>query len=153
MIRRTGVLSLVALTSILLCGADSPTGCQSSTQSHIGPTGGQIGAAIAGIAVVVIGTVVLVEVHKSHHTVKGCVLAGPNGIQVQTLGDSPTTYTLTGDASKVKEGDFVRLHGSKIKRVKGDTGERTFKVEKISKDYGPCKVSPKPPASAPASKS
>jgi hypothetical protein len=150
MIRRTGVLSLVALTAFLLCGATDPNGCQSSGNSHIGPTGGQIAAAVAGVAIVVVGTVVLIEVHKHHHNVKGCVLSGPNGIEVQTLGDNPTTYTLTGDASKVQVGDLVRLHGSKSK---GDSGDHIFKVQKISRDYGPCKVNRKPPAGSAASKS
>jgi len=148
MLRRTGILSILALTSFLLCGATDPNGCQSSSTAHIGPTGGQIAAVAAIVGGVVIGTVILVEVNKSHHNVKGCVLAGPNGIEVQTLGDNPTTYTLAGDASKVRVGDLVRLHGSKSKVAKGDTGDRTFKVEKISKDYGPCKVSPKTPANS-----
>jgi len=37
-------------------------------------------------------------------------------------------------------GDLVQFHGSKVKKVKGSAGNQTFTVEKIGRDYGPCKL-------------
>lgn len=88
-----------------------------------------IGAAIA--------IVTLVAVNHSHHTLKGCVLAGPNGLRLKT--SDTKIYSIEGDAAGIKVGDNVKVHGSKIKKAKDADGEQVFKVEKISKDYGPCK--------------
>lgn len=144
--RRVGIVSMVALSSFLLCGA-APTTCKSS--GSIGPSSGEvIGAAVGISAAVVVGVVVLVEVNKSHHTVKGCVTAGPGGIEVLNESDK-MTYALVGDPSKVKVGDVVRLRGTKEK--KGSAGNRDFLVSSMSKDFGPCKATPPPTASAAAS--
>jgi len=147
MVTRIGIGAMAALTTYLW--VQSSTNTMACTNSSPAPS--HTGAEAAGIAIVagvVIGTVVLVEVHKSHHNVKGCVYAGPGGIEVQTLGDNPTSYTLSGDASHVKVGDVVRLHGSKLKKKKGDSGDQMFVVEKLSKDYGPCKAAIKTPTPA-----
>ena len=133
---------MAILTVFLLCGAQSPQGCNTSnTNYNIGPSKGEVTAAAVGVvAVIAVGTVVLVEVHKSHHMVKGCVSSGPNGIEVTTEGDKPKTYVLEGNMATVKTGDLVRFHGNKVKKTKDSTGDQTFQVQKISKDYGPCKV-------------
>jgi hypothetical protein len=137
-VRRTGVVGMIGLSVYLLCGAQSsPQACQTT---RIGPSGGQVAAGVAIVAAVVVGTVVLVEVHKNHHRVKGCVFDGPSGIELRTGGDTPKVYSLTGDASKIKVGDMVRLHGNKVKKTKDSTGDQTFTVETITKDYGPCKL-------------
>jgi hypothetical protein len=135
--RRAGIVSMIVLTTLLLSGATSQ-GCNSSNDS-IGPSKGEVvGAAVAVVAVVAIGTVVLVEVHKSHHTIKGCVSAGPNGLQVEDM-DNHKIYDVTGVTANVKAGDQVRLHGNKQKKTKGATTQ-TFTIEKLNKDFGPCKV-------------
>jgi hypothetical protein len=135
---------MVLLTAYLLSGATAPATCNTANEK-IGPSKGEvIGAAVAVIAVVTVATVVLVEVHKSHHTVKGCVSTGPNGVEVTTDGDQPKTYRLEGDTLNVKEGDLVRFSGDKVKKTKDSHGDQTFKVAKIKKDYGPCKVATKP---------
>jgi hypothetical protein len=137
-VRRTGVVGMIGLSVYLLCGAQSsPQACQ---QQRIGPSGGQVAAGVAIVAAVVVGTVVLVEVHKNHHRVKGCVFDGPSGIELRTGGDTPKVYSLAGDASKITVGDMVRLHGNKVKKTKDSAGDQTFTVEKITKDYGPCKL-------------
>jgi hypothetical protein len=138
MFRRTGTVSMIVLTAYLLSGATSPQQCNTSNQS-LGPSEGEvIGAAVAVVGVVVIGTVVLVEVHNSHHTIKGCVTMGPSGLQVEDSGNQKI-YTVTGVTTGVKVGDVVRLHGNKEKKKKGDP-DQGFVIEKISKDYGACKV-------------
>jgi hypothetical protein len=130
---------MVALSSFLLCGfQQSPTSCKSS--GSIGPSNAEvIGVAVAVGAVIVVGTVVLVEVHKSHHTIKGCVTAGPNGLQVENDSDKKI-YSLTGVPANVKAGDIVKVNGNKEKKAKGSTDNQQFVVAKMSKDYGPCQV-------------
>src|SRR5271170_4970226 len=102
---RGGIACFVALSSFLLCGWASPTGCQpSSGGSSIGPSKGQVvGAGVAIAAVIVVGTVVLVEVHNAHHTIQGCVTSGPNGLAVHNQKDGKF-YTITGVTAGVKEG-------------------------------------------------
>jgi len=139
MFRRTGTVSLALLGFFLLCGDTAPATCNDPPPSHTGAEA----AGIAIVAGVVIGTVVLVHVHNSHHNIKGCVVAGPAGIQIHSDGDQKT-YTLVGDTN-VKVGDLVRVHGSKIKKTKDNKDDETFAVEKLNKDYGPCKASPAKP--------
>jgi hypothetical protein len=145
--RPKGAISLVCLTAYLLCGATAPQSCQSGQSTSIGPSGGEVIAAAVGVvAVIAVGTVVLVEVHKSHHTVKGCVSNGPNGFEVTTDGDKPKTYMLEGNVASIKPGDLVRFHGDKVKKTKDSTADQTFTVQKINKDYGPCKIAAAPVA-------
>jgi hypothetical protein len=136
--RRVGIVSMLALSSFLLCGASSPTQCKSS--GSIGPSTGEVvGVGVAVGAVIVVGTVVLVEVHKSHHTIKGCVTTGPDGLEVQNESDKKT-YALTGVPANVKVGDIVKVNGTKEKKQRSSAGNEDFVVTKMSKDYGPCKA-------------
>jgi hypothetical protein len=136
--RRTGLVSMISLTSILLCGAGSPTGCQSS--GSIGPSTGEVvGIGVAAVAVVVVGVVVLVEVNKSHHTIKGCVSSGPSGLEVLNDSDKKI-YALTSVPPNVKVGDIIKVQGKKEKQG----GAQEFVVQKMSRDYGPCKASASP---------
>jgi hypothetical protein len=139
---RTSLVSFVLLSALLLSAANTPESCNTSNQSlSVGPSTGEVvGAAVAVVAVIAVGTVVLVEVHKSHHTIKGCVTAGPSGLQVIDTANAHT-YNVTGVTANVKVGDIVRLHGDKQKKVKGDPAQ-DFVIQKINKDYGPCKITP-----------
>jgi hypothetical protein len=140
---------MTCLAAVLLSGATAPQGCNQQSFGNIGPSTGEIvGAAVGVVAVVVIGTVVLVEVHNSHHIVKGCVLAGPSGLQVQDMNNTHL-YNVTGVTTGVKIGDVVRLHGNKQKKVKGEP-DQGFVIQKIDKDYGACKVTPAPAGVTPA---
>jgi hypothetical protein len=143
--RKSGIIAATALTSFIFCGAATTTqGCNQSQQSFgsIGPSTGEVVGAIVGVAAVItVGTIVLVEVHNAHHTIKGCVTAGPAGIQVQNEGDKKM-YTVTGVTKDVKVGDRVKVHGDKEKKQKGSTADQVFTVEKMNKNYGPCQVAP-----------
>jgi hypothetical protein len=141
--RRVGIVSLAALGPLLLCGATGPTQCT----GHIGPSTGEVVGATVGIAAaVVVGTVVLIEVNKSHHTIKGCVTSGPDGLEVHDEKNN-RTYALTGVTANVKPGDIVKVSGSKQKNAKDNAGNQDFKVAKMSRDYGPC-TAPATPAPA-----
>jgi hypothetical protein len=137
---------MAALGPLLFCGGSSLTGCASNTSNfQIGPSKGEVvGIAVGIVAVAVVGTVVLVEVHKAHHTMKGCVTSGPDGFELTSDGDRKL-YILTGATAAVKAGDIVRVHGSKEKAEKNSSVPRDFMVEKINRDYGPCGAAPLPP--------
>jgi hypothetical protein len=138
--RKFGFIAMAALAPFFLCGATSPTGCQPEKQ----PSNAGIYATVAGVAGgIVVGAVILVEVNKSHHTVKGCVTAGPGGLVVRNESDNEN-YALVGVTTNTKVGDRVRLHGAKDKKAKGSAGDRTFVVEKMTRDYGPCTVGMRP---------
>lgn len=148
--RRSGIVCFAALSSFLLCGATSPPGCTSTPQKPIGPSTGEVvGIGVAVVATVVVATVVLVHVHNSHYSVRGCVTAGPDGLHLLENG-SGKVYTLTGVTANVKPGDVIKLHGAKIKGQKDNAGDQDFAVESINRDYGPCKTMPAPPAATAA---
>jgi len=149
--RRTKKMVAIGLASLVCCATFGSTGCTNGlndTNFNFGPSKAQVTAAAIGVGAVVVGTVVLIHVHHSHHTVKGCVFSDQNGLEVQSQGDMKN-YALTGETASVKVGELVRFHGSKIRKVKGSTGNQTFTVERITRDYGPCKVNSGQPANAP----
>lgn len=71
---------------------------------------------------------------------QGCVSSAPNSLVLLNEGDRQT-YDLVGDTSPVKAGQRVKVSG---KKKKDTSGKRYFLVEKLSKAYGACKVSPAP---------
>lgn len=141
--KRWGVAKVVAmaLVSVVCCLAVAPTGCTTGpgfkTSGGIGPSGAQVTAAAIGVGAGVV--VVAVLVHHASHTRKGCIVSGPNGLEVQNPSAS-STLELTGDTANAKVGDVYRLHGSMVKRSRHATGNRAFAVEKLGKDMGPCPV-------------
>jgi hypothetical protein len=153
--RRNGIIVFTALSSFLLCGASSPSGCtNSNTNNNIPGTSlseGQAIAIVAGAgAAIVIGTVVLVEVHKSHHTLKGCVTAGPGGITVLNERDQ-RLYAVTGVTAGVKIGDVVKVEGNRQKGQNDSAGDEDFTITHFSRDFGPCRAALAPPSGAAAS--
>jgi hypothetical protein len=104
------------------------------------------GLIIAGVAVAgaAIGIGIYYSVSHSHHSIKGCAVSGPNGLELQNEGDHQT-FLLLGITTDVKPGDVVSLKGKKTKAAKGSTSDPTFVVEKLAKNYGACKVAPAKP--------
>jgi len=74
------------------------------------------------------------------HSLQGCVSSAPNSLILLNEGDRQA-YDLIGDTTIIKVGERVKLSG---KRKKDTSGKRYFLVEKLSKAYGACKVSPAP---------
>jgi hypothetical protein len=135
-------ITVAALTSILCAGiagccGSGMTNCKSS--GSLGPSGAEVAGVIVGVGAV-IGVGVALEVSHSHHILKGCTSTGLNGLELQT---GTKNYLLSGDTASIKAGDVIRVHGSRVKQPKHSTGDQTFSVEKLNKDYGPCKASPK----------
>ncbi len=138
--RKFGIAAFGCLAVLLCSGATAPAGCTSNSSSDsIGPRQGEvIGAAVGVGAAIAVAVVVLVEVNHSHHSLSGCAISAPNGLELQT-SDSKS-YALVGDAASIRVGDRVKLKGSKVKKTKDTTGDQIFRVAAINKDYGPCKV-------------
>ena len=138
--RRTEKMVAIALASLVCSVAVGPTGCTSGLQNTkigFGPSGAAVAAAAIGVGAGVVGVVILV--HHNSHTKKGCILSGPSGLEVQNQSDA-TTLEITGVTANAKVGDLYRLHGSMLKKAKHATGNRTFVVEKVGRDFGPCPV-------------
>lgn len=146
--RRFGIVAFAVLAAFLCSGSTSPAGCNSQPQGD--PFKGEIIGAAVGIGAV-IAVVVVVSVNHSHHTMKGCIFEGASGLELRT-SDSKT-YALEGDPASIKVGDMVKFHGSKVKKTKDSTGDQVFKVERLKKDYGPCRVDSAPTTSAAAASS
>lgn len=140
-VRRTaGVTAFAVLSVLLFSGQTAPTTCKTGS---IGPSTGEVvGVAVAAGAVIAVAILVPVEISKSHHILKGCVYAGPDGVSLQT--SDAKNYILEGDPSTIKVGDMVKFHGSKVKKTKDSKGDQVFKVAEIKKDYGPCHVAAPP---------
>jgi hypothetical protein len=140
-VRRFGIAAFAGLAVLLCSGSSSPTGCQSGSLGNIGPSNGEvIGAAVGIGAVIAVAIIVPVEISHSHHTLTGCILTAPNGLQLRT--SDAKIYDLEGDAASIKVGDRVKLHGSKAKKIKGSAGNDIFRVEKLNRVFGPCPVEP-----------
>ena len=92
---------------------------------------GPIIGAVAGGAAIVGGLIY----YKHHHRSKlmGCVQG--NGDKLVSEKNNQT-YTLDNQQNEtLKPGERVELLG---KKAKGDSGEPTFEVQKMSKDLGAC---------------
>lgn len=106
---------------------------------NIGPSGAQVAGAIIGVVAVGVVATVLV-VHYKPAKVKGCLVSGPNGLEL-TSSDK-AAYDLAGDTSSLKPGELVKLKGKK-KHTKG-SAHQTFTVTQLSKDYGACPANQNP---------
>lgn len=127
--RRQRIIAGYASAALLCCNL---TACTKT----------QVSLSVAAIAAVVVGTTVGVTlaVQHSHHTLQGCITSGGNGPELR-LNDGKT-YTLKGELADIKVGDRLKIHGSRVKKVKdASTGDQVFVVERVNKDYGPCPAS------------
>lgn len=94
---------------------------------------------IGGVAVAAVigGLTIWAIYHHESQFVRGCVVSGPGGLELRVAGEEKT-YELTGATAAVKAGENVRLHGKHRKTPKGSTGNPTFMVTNVAKDYGAC---------------
>ena len=122
------------------CGPNDPN-CRNVS---IGPSTGEIVAATIGvIAVIGVGTAVIIEVEHSHHNIKGCIFNSSDGLEIEDAG-THKRFMLAGTTSDLKEGTLVRIHGSRAKKQKDSTTVQAFVVQNLKKTYGPCTVTPSP---------
>lgn len=91
-------------------------------------------AAIVGVAVG-IGAAVGVGIyliHRSHTSLTGCIQQTDDGLSL--IAKDSKTYKLMNAPSEVKGRERLSLRGHKMKSQPG----RIFRVDHISRDYGPC---------------
>jgi hypothetical protein len=133
--------ALVALCTVLSAADGSLLGQKPRPrpQDTIGPSGGQVTAAIAGIVgvSVALGVGITLAVKHNNHSVTGCARSGPDGMTLTTESDKQT-YSLLGEVAGIKPGERVRVSG---KKGKSKSGTHEFLVEKVSKDLGACEAS------------
>jgi hypothetical protein len=101
-------------------------------------TGTIVGVIAAAAAVVVVSTILVMHYSKKR-SITGCVAAGASGMTVTEEG-SNRTYLLAGNTVGIKSGDRMKLHGRKA-RSNGPDKALVWDTEKVTKDYGVCKVS------------
>jgi hypothetical protein len=137
------IIGSVSLGSIALmftgcCGPNDPN-CRNVS---IGPSTGEIVAVAVGIvAAVGVTTAVVIEVEHSHHNIKGCIFNSPDGLEIQDAG-THKKFMLTGATLGLKEGNLVRIHGSRAKKQKESKTDQVFVVQSLKKTYGACTVTP-----------
>ena len=125
-VRRVRIILACASAALLCCNSTSCTKTQ-------------VSLSVAAMAAVVVGTTVGVTlaVQHSHHTLQGCVSSGANGLELR-LSDSKV-YILKGELAEIKVGDRLKIHGSKVKKIKDSSAaDPVFLVEKVNKDYRSC---------------
>jgi hypothetical protein len=133
--RRKVTVAVIALTSFLFCGFNGPQQCQTKSDDH------SKAIIITAVAVAATGTAVAIGVHTANHNIKGCVTSDKDGLHLQE-GDTARKYVLSGATPGIKEGDLVRVHGSKVKKAKGVNSDQIFVVDQLKKDYGLCTAQP-----------
>jgi hypothetical protein len=136
----TTMIALGALSSMMTVPAEGQSG---SWNLDIGPSNGQIAAVVAGIAIT--GAAIGIGIYflaRHDHSLTGCADSGVSGLVLQKDSD-PQIYALIGDTAAIKPGQRIRVAGKRKK--KDASGNRTFLVEKLSKDLGPCTPQTIPP--------
>jgi hypothetical protein len=90
--------------------------------------------AIVGVAVGIgagIG-VGIYFIHRSHTSLSGCVQQTDHGLSM--IAKDGNIYELLNASSEVKARERLSLRGHKIKSSSG----RTFRVDRVSRNYGLC---------------
>lgn len=137
--------NLILATVIALAMAVTATAPASAQVS--GPIGGVTKSDAAWIAVAIaaigagIGIGIYYAVHHNH-SLTGCAVSGPNGLELQNRGDQKT-YNLVGAVTAIKPGERIRVSGKPVKKSAGPNQQ--FLVEQLSKDYGACPATPATP--------
>jgi len=130
-------MHLIVLAKVVDCGlfvtatlsakAQTGAGCGCNTEVDAIAVGIGVGGAALGIGV-------YYAIHHGH-SLNGCVVTGPNGLELQNQRDQQA-YALIGETAAAKPGEHIRISGKKQKTNGG--APRQFLMEKLSKDFGLC---------------
>jgi NADH:ubiquinone oxidoreductase subunit K len=116
-------------------GISGPIGISKSQATWI-----IVGIVAAGAA---IGIGIYLVIHHNHdRSITGCAVSSGGSLSLQHEGDQ-RSYNLLGDTAAIKPGDRVRVSGKERKEY--PSGNHDFLVDKLAKDYGPCKALPATP--------
>jgi hypothetical protein len=128
LIRLAGVLLLSTAAFAQYGGMGAGTGSSTTpSYGHGKAIGIGVGAAAAGV-----GAVYLIT-HRSSK-ISGCVEPADDGLHLTEDKTNKTLSLVPGNAD-IKPGERVELKG-KIK--KNATGDQSFLVKTVAKDFGPC---------------
>ncbi len=108
-----------------------------TAKADIGPTQGQV--VLIFVAVAAIGAAIGVGVYyavRKAPSLTGCTSSTVTGVTLLNE-DNQQVYMLMGDTALLKTGEHVRVKG---KKKKDSFGKPAFLVDKVAKDFGPCKV-------------
>lgn len=119
--------------------------CMGTTSTGSPPSGGYssgTGIAIGVAAAAGVGILIYALHHRgaspSQASLVGCTQAGAGGEGTILVNDKDKeAYTLVAGSTDLKPGERVKLTG---KKTQDKSGNRTFQVQKLAKDYGPCKT-------------
>ena len=92
--RHVGVAAFAALSIFLCSGATYP-----SCSGSIGPSKGEVVGVAVGVGAV-IAVVTVVAVNASHHSLTGCVVNGPNGLNSKPASPNGTRWKAMPPASE-----------------------------------------------------
>ena len=117
-------------------GMGGGTGSGTTTAGvYTPPRGGYSSATGIGIgAGVAAGAAVLYLVMHNRASLVGCVQSGNDRTTLINEKDK-RTYSLVAGNTDLKAGERVALKGKKLKDT---SGNRSFKVQKLAKDFGVC---------------
>jgi hypothetical protein len=126
------ILAMVAACALLVTATDT-------AKAQIGVTKSQADWIVVGIASIGagIGLGIYFAVRPHGHSLTGCAGSGPDGPELASENDQQT-YALTGELAGVKSGERIRVSGKKGRKSAGARGQ--FLVEKLNRDFGPCKA-------------
>jgi hypothetical protein len=120
------LLTTAALTASAQSGSCCIGGVTKNDAKAIGI--GVVGGAAA------LGIGIYFAVHHGH-SLRGCAVSGPNGLELQNRGDQQT-YALGGATASIKPGEQIRVSGKKQKTTAG--APLQFVVVSVTRDYGAC---------------
>jgi hypothetical protein len=94
---------------------------------------------IAGFltAVVLVGVGSYFAIRRQH-ALKGCVVDGSKGMELQT--ESGQTFALFGRTDGVRAGERVKVSGSRQKAARVVSARQSFIVQRLDRDFGACTV-------------
>ncbi len=119
-----------ALVTVLLSATAIPAPAQKIDLGHIGPSNAEFVGAAVGLAAVS-GVVLYLALLRT--TVTGC-LRSVEGTTTLTNEADNLTYQLV-DGPRLNPGERVKIQG---KKKKDKTGNLSFRVKKLNRDFGPC---------------
>jgi hypothetical protein len=131
--RRIKIVAKAAVCALLLTAATRPVVANSL------PT--KTDVVWIGVGIVAIGAGIGIGVYYAFHhnqSLTGCAVSGANGLEFENNGNKQK-YLLVGAVDSIKPGERIRVSG---KNVKSAGGIPQFRVDRLSKDFGPCPSNP-----------
>ena len=126
--------------ALVICMVLLPANAPARASTDLNTQANEIADGILAVAATIVVVGVILVVHYKPATVKGCVVSGPNGLELTNNSDK-LTYELTGATSAIKPGEVIKVKGKK--KHSKDSANPTFTVKALSKDYGACTATAK----------